>query len=60
MEALFPSKPPPCLLHVYGGLPALCLCTTHIPGAVGAQKGALDPPELELQTVVSRHVGAGN
>ena len=30
------------------------------PGALGGQKRALDPLELELQVVVSGYVGPGN
>lgn len=33
----------------------VCLCTTYMPGACGSQKR-----ELELQTIVSHHVGARN
>lgn len=41
-------------------LPALMSDITCMPGAFKSQKGALDPLELELQTVVSYHVGAWN
>ena len=34
------------------------LCTTYIPGAFRDQKMLTDALELELQTVVSCHVGA--
>ena len=34
---------------------ASCVCNAH-----RCQKKVLDPLELELQTVVSYHVGAGN
>jgi hypothetical protein len=35
------------------------LCTTCASGPLGGQKRVLDPLKLELQTVVSCHVGAG-
>lgn len=35
-----------------------CLCITCMPGVQGDQKWALDPLGLELQTIVSLHVGA--
>jgi hypothetical protein len=38
-----------------GVLPT-CLCTTHIPGAHGGQKRALDLPELGFPMVGSHHV----
>lgn len=38
----------------------VCLCIRHLSGALGGQKRALDPLKLELQMVVSCHVGAGN
>jgi hypothetical protein len=34
------------------------LCITCMPGAHGGQKWVLDPLELELQMVVSSHLGA--
>lgn len=43
-----------------GFLPA-CLCMHHVhAGSLGGQKRALNSLELELQAVVSHHVGAGN
>ena len=36
----------------------LCLCIICVANAYGGQKRALDPLELELQTVVGHHVGA--
>ena len=42
-------------------LPAcVCLCTMCAPGACNSKKKALDPLELELQVVVSHHVGSVN
>lgn len=38
----------------------LCICTMCVPGAIGGQKGSMDPLELELWMVVNHHVGAGN
>jgi hypothetical protein len=38
----------------------MCVFTTCISGALRIQKKILDPLELELQVVVSQHVGAGN
>ena len=38
----------------------ICLCTSCVFGACGGQKRALDALELELQMVVSHHMGAGN
>lgn len=35
------------------------MCTTSASGAQGAQHTALDSPKMELQMVVSYHVGAG-
>ena len=35
-----------------------CMCV-HVPDLRGGQKRTFDPLELELQTVVSHHVGAG-
>lgn len=37
-----------------------CLCTIHVPGACGGQKGISDPLGLELEMVVGCHVGTGN
>lgn len=34
--------------------------TTWVLGASEGQKKTLDPPELELQMVLSHHVGDGN
>jgi hypothetical protein len=36
------------------------LCTACIPDDWGGQKRALDPQELELQTAMNCHLGAGN
>ena len=38
----------------------ICMCTTHVPAAFRGQKRASDSLGLELQTVVSHHVDAGN
>ena len=38
----------------------LCLCTICIPAAQRGQKRASDSLKLELQMVVSHHMGAGN
>ena len=43
-----------------GVLPALCLCTTFVPGALKGQNKTLDFLESELQIVVSYRVVAGN
>lgn len=42
-----------------GILPTRCVCTTCMLGAHKSQKKALDPLELEFQTVESGRVGAG-
>lgn len=36
-----------------------CLCSTHVPGTFIDQKRVSDPPEPELQTVVSHRVNTG-
>jgi hypothetical protein len=36
----------------------LLSCTTRVPGVIGGQKRTLHPLELELEMVVSHHVGA--
>lgn len=36
------------------------MCTMCVPGACGGQRKVLDPPELELQVVVSHDIGAGD
>jgi hypothetical protein len=41
------------------GVIVLPICT-HRSGASRGQMGTSDPLELELQTFVSHHVGAGN
>ena len=38
----------------------VCVCITWMANAYGGQKRALDPLELELETVVSCHVYARN
>jgi hypothetical protein len=38
----------------------VCLCTMCVPCAHKGQKRASDPLELDFQTVVSHHMGAGN
>ena len=43
-----------------GVLPALCPCATFMLDVLRGQKRALDSLELELQMVVSHHVGAWN
>lgn len=35
------------------------LCTAGVPGPCGGQQRALDPLDLQLQTDVRSHVGAG-
>lgn len=40
-------------LHVY-------MCVTCVPGAHGGQKRDLGPLELDLQRVISYHVGFGS
>lgn len=37
-----------------------CMCTTGVPGICGGWRRALDPLEMELQTVLSQHVGTGS
>lgn len=37
-----------------------CLCTMCMAGAHGGQKGRTEALDLEVQTVVSDHVGAGD
>lgn len=36
------------------------MCTNCAPGALRGQKGALDPLELELQTIMGCYMGTGN
>lgn len=36
------------------------MCISHMSGAYGGQERVLESLELELQTVVSHYVGAGN
>lgn len=43
---------------MWGVLPVYMSVTSCASGAHGGQDGALDPMELELQVVVSHHVGA--
>ena len=38
----------------------VCLCIMYMSGAYGGHKKVLDPLELELQTVESCYMGAGN
>lgn len=38
----------------------VCLCTTCMPVACESQKRVSDPLELELQVIMSCHVGAEN
>lgn len=38
----------------------VCVCTMYKPGAGGGQKEASNPLGVELHTIVSHHVGAGN
>lgn len=38
----------------------VCLYTAHVSGAHGGQKRIVNPLELELQMVVSCHMGAGS
>ena len=44
-----------CFAYVYVFVPCV-----HMPGALRDQKRALGPLELELQMIVSHHLGAGN
>ena len=37
-----------------------CVCTVSMPGVCRGQKKALNPLEMELQTVIGHYVGAGN
>jgi hypothetical protein len=37
-----------------------CMCPTDVPGTRGGQKTTSDTLELELQLVLSHHLGAGN
>lgn len=37
----------------------LCLGTKYMPGVHGDQKIVSDPLEVELQMIVSHHMGAG-
>jgi hypothetical protein len=39
-------------------LPVLCMCTMSVLCAWGGQKKMLGPRELELQMIVSHHMGA--
>lgn len=47
------------IFYMYG-----CLACTHVttcvPSALSSQKRASDPQELQLQTAVTCHMGAGN
>lgn len=43
-----------------GVLPAVCLCIVYMPGTQGDQKRTSHFLELDLQTIVSCHVGIGN
>ena len=43
-----------------GILRHVCLCTIYVPGAHRSQQRRLGTLELELQTIESHHVGAGN
>ena len=49
-------------VYVYGCFVCIYVCIPHVcvEPACGVQRGELDPLELELQMVVSCHVGAGN
>lgn len=38
----------------------VCLCVTYVPEAIRDQKRVLNSMELELQTIVSYHVGTRN
>ena len=42
------------------GVLLACMSIIYVSGAHEDQKRASDPLELELQTVVSHHVGAGD
>lgn len=46
-----------CLM--YGCFPA-CMCITFLPAAHTGQKRVPGPLRIELQTIVSHHVGVGN
>jgi hypothetical protein len=38
----------------------MCMCSVFVPDTHRGQNKALNPLKLELQTVISQHVGAGN
>lgn len=38
----------------------MCVCAVCVPGAHGVQKRTKEALELELQIIVSLHVGAGS
>lgn len=48
------------ILYIWVFCLQLCMCTTGMPGALGGQKKALGPEELELWRVVNYHMGSGN
>lgn len=48
------------LFYVYKCFACVCICVLQACGAHGSQKRASDLMELELQVVVSCHVGAGH
>ena len=45
---------------MYRYFSCICVCVPHTHSVQECQKKMSDPLELELQTVVSCHVGAGN
>lgn len=45
---------------MYEWFSCMYVCAAHVGNAYGGQKRAMDPRELELQTVINYHVGAGN
>lgn len=51
---------PEPFLFMFGVLTCMQVCTTCIPGACRGQQVASDLQELELDMVLSCHVGAGN
>jgi hypothetical protein len=48
------------ILYVWVSCLHICLCTMYVLGTGRSQKEVPKPFELELESVVSCHVGAGN
>jgi hypothetical protein len=49
-----------CILHVWVVYLHVCLCAICMPSSTQGQKRESDPLGLELQMVLSFHMGAGN